>query len=43
MLEPGNPEAVFPELLGDKLFSSNHPKAKVADLRVAAMSIFLNL
>ncbi len=43
MLEPGNPEAVYPELLGDKLFSSNHPKAKAADLKVAAMSIFFNL
>ena len=43
MLEPGNPEAVYPELLGEQLFSSSHPKAKAADLKVGAMSIFFGL
>ncbi len=38
-LEPTNPEAVYPDLLGDELFSSNHPKAKIADLKVRSMII----
>ncbi len=38
-LEPTNPEAVYPGLLGDSLFSSNHPKAKTADLKVRSMII----
>lgn len=38
-LEPSNPEAVYPELLGDELFSSNHPKAKAAGLKVRMMMI----
>ena len=38
-LEPTHPEAVYPDLLGDALFSSNHPKAKAAALKVRAMII----
>ncbi len=38
-LEPNNPEAVYPDLLGDGLFSSKHPKAKMAGLKVRAMII----
>lgn len=38
-LEPSNPEAVYPDLLGDALFSSDLPKAKEADLKVRAMII----
>ncbi len=38
-LEPTNPEAVYPDLLGDDLFSSNHPKAKAAQLKVRSMII----
>lgn len=38
-LEPNNPEAVYPDLLGDGLFPSNHPKAKTADLKVRSMII----
>lgn len=38
-LEPSNPEAVYPDLLGDSLFSSNHPKAKTAELKVRSMII----
>ena len=40
-LEAGKPEAAFPDLLGDALFLSNHPKAVAADLRVRAMLIEL--
>ncbi len=40
-LEAGKPEAAFPDLLGDVLFSSSHPKAAAADLRVRAMIIEL--
>jgi len=36
-LEPTNPEAVYPDLLGDALFSSDHPKAKQAGLIVRGM------
>ena len=38
-LEPANPEAVYPDLLGDELFASNHPKAKTAGLKVRSMII----
>ena len=37
-LEPSNPEAVYPDLLGDGLFSSNHPKAKMAGLKVRSLT-----
>ncbi len=40
-LEAGQPEAAFPDLLGDELFLSSHPKAVAADLRVRAMVIEL--
>ena len=40
-LEAGNPEATFPDLLGDGLFLSSHPKAVAADLRIRAMVIEL--
>lgn len=39
-LEPSNPEAVYPDLLGDELFSSNHPKALAAGLKVRAMIFY---
>ena len=39
---PGNPAAINPELLGDNSFSSEHPKAKAAQLYVASMMIPLN-
>ena len=39
---PGNPEVIHPELLGDESFSSEHPKAKAAQLYVASMMIPLN-
>jgi hypothetical protein len=38
-LEPGNPEAIYPDLLGDALFPSDHPKTKGADLKVRTMII----
>lgn len=38
-LEATNEEAVFPHLLGDKEFSSSHPKAKEAGLRVSEILI----
>lgn len=38
-LEPTNPEAVYPDLLGDELFPSNHPRTKAADLKVRSMII----
>jgi len=38
-LEPSDPEKVYPDLLGDELFLSNHPKAKVAGLKVRTMII----
>ena len=34
-----NPEAVFPDLLGDQLFSSNNVKAQEAGLKVSAIII----
>lgn len=37
-LEPSKPEAVYPDLLGDGLFSSNNPKAKEADLKVRGLA-----
>lgn len=38
-LEPTNPDAVYPDLLGDSLFPSNNPKAKAANLKVRSMII----
>lgn len=38
-LEPNDPEAVYPDLLGDGLFSSSLPKAKTAGLKVRSMII----
>ncbi len=38
-LEPTNPDAVYPDLLGDDLFPSSHPKAKAANLKVRSMII----
>jgi len=37
-LEPSKPEAIYPDLLGDSLFPSNHPKAKKADLKVRGLA-----
>ncbi len=42
-LHPENPKAIYPDLLGDQLISSKHPKATEADLRVNAMSIYFGL
>lgn len=38
-LEANNPEAIYPELVGDVLFPSSHPKATAADLRVRSLVI----
>jgi len=38
-LEPDNPDAIYPDLLGDELFLSNHPKTKSAGLKVRSMII----
>ena len=38
-LTPENPEAVFPDLIGDTAFPSTHAKAAAADLRVSAIEI----
>ncbi len=38
-LEPAKPEVIYPELLGDEIFSSSHLKAKAADLKVRTMVI----
>ena len=38
-LEPTKEEAIFPDLLGDTEFSTDHPKAKEAGLRVASFKI----
>lgn len=38
-LEPSDPEKVYPDLLGDELFLSNHPKAKIAGLKVRTMIV----
>ena len=38
-LEPENMEAAFPDLLGDKLFSSDLPKAKEAKLKVISFEV----
>ena len=38
-LEPTNEEAIFPDLLGDSEFSSDHEKAKEAGLKVASFVI----
>ncbi len=38
-LDANNPEAVMPDLMGDELFSSSHPKAAAADLRVRSLVI----
>ena len=41
-LEATKPDALYPDLLGDALFPSSHPKAKAADLKVRSMVIALN-
>jgi hypothetical protein len=41
-LEPGNPEAVIPELLGDREFPSTHPNAVEGKLRVSSMVFFFS-
>lgn len=38
-LNPGNPEAVYPDLLGDAEFLSTHPKASTAQLQVSSFVI----
>lgn len=38
-LDPSDPEKIYPDLLGDTLFLSNHPKAKAAGLKVRTMII----
>jgi len=38
-LTPTNPEAAFPDLLGDKLYPSNHPKSGQAGLKVTSLVI----
>jgi len=40
-LEANNPEALYPDLIGDALFDSSNPKAKAADLRVRTLVIGL--
>ena len=40
-LEANKPEAIYPDLIGDALFESSHPKAKAADLRVRTLVIGL--
>jgi len=39
ILTPSRPEAAFPDLLGDQLFSSEHPKAEAAGLIVSSITI----
>ena len=39
VLTPDNPAAIFPALIGELSFSSNHPKAKAAKLKVSALII----
>ena len=39
---PGNPDAVYPDLMGSETFSSDDPKAKAAELYVISMMIPLN-
>jgi hypothetical protein len=39
---PANPEAIYPELLGEESFSSEHPKVKAAQLYVNSMMIPLS-
>ncbi|MEL6924323.1 MAG: hypothetical protein AAFO94_09765, partial [Bacteroidota bacterium] len=39
ILTPNQPEAAFPDLLGDQLFPSDHPKAEAADLTVSSMTV----
>ncbi|HFB99196.1 MAG TPA: hypothetical protein ENJ53_00185 [Phaeodactylibacter sp.] len=41
-LEPTNMEAIFPDLIGDKEFSSSNEKAKAAGLKVASFVVELN-
>lgn len=41
-LEPQNPEAVYPDLLGDAKFSTTHPKVEAAGLKIVSMSITMN-
>ena len=39
ILTPTKPEAAFPDLIGDQLFSSDHPKAKAAGLKVSSIML----
>ena len=41
-LAPAKPDAIYPDLLGDQTFTSDHPKAKAAELYVISMMIPLN-
>lgn len=41
-LAPGKPDAIYPDLLGDQMFTSDHPKVKDAELYVISMMIPLN-
>ncbi len=41
-LLPSNPEAVYPDLLGDAQFSSDHPAMKAAGLKVESMVLKFN-
>ena len=41
-LEPSNPKLVYPDLLGDGLFSSENEKAKAAGLYVRAVEILVD-
>ena len=38
-LEPTRPDIIYPDLLGAEIFSSSHPKAKAAGLKVRTMVI----
>ncbi len=42
-LDPKNSEAIYPDLTGDGVFPSSHPKAKEAQLEVAAIVIYFGL
>ena len=41
-LAPAKPDAIYPDLLGDQTFTSNHPKINEAELYVISMMIPLN-
>ncbi len=42
ILQPENPSAIYPDLLGDRKFSTDHPKVPAADLRVLAMYFYFD-